>query len=100
MDRIDVHFEDFLFGVGLLDLDGRDHLLQFSRNCFLESYGVIQVSGELLRDRTEPLSKLRGRDGVDHHRPDDVPEGYPPVGVEPPILGGDSSADQLFGDFL
>ena len=75
VDRIQIHFQDFILGVGALNLDGCNDLLYFAHITVLKPHRFVQVAGQLLGQGTEALGVWVQRSNIDHNGPQHATNG-------------------------
>ena len=97
VDLVEVHLQDFVFGVGAFDAHGEQRFLDLARDRVFEH--VEQVARELLRDGAAALYAPAVAH-VAHQRARDAEEIDAPVRIELPVLDGDESGGQIRGQLL
>ena len=99
VDGIEVHEQDFVFGVLFLQLDGEIHLAHLAlERDIVHLVGQDSVAHELLRDGGRAL--LAGTGEVHVHRARDAREVETAVFVEALVLGGHGALAHVLADLV
>src|SRR5690625_5762999 len=95
--RMQVHLQDFLFGVVVLNLHRGDHFTKLSGNRNIKSDLSIEIPGELLADRRTTLKSLLNPVVGEAHETLRI---YSPVVEKPMVFGCDQGDKHLGGDVV
>src|SRR5690625_50423 len=97
LHRIQVHLQDFLFGVVVLNLHRGDHFTKLSGNRNIKSDLSIEIPGELLADRRTTLKSLLKPVVGEAHETLRI---YSPVVEKPMVFGCDQGVKNIGGDLV
>ena len=94
---VQVHFQDFGFGVSALDLDGREDLFDLPVDSL--ACAKVKLPGQLLRDRAGPLAFAEGHQ-IHEHGLQDAGRHQTPVVEETVVLRGHDGLPHVIGHLV